>query len=68
MKFLFVKLYLSGCGAVRHGSVVASAGSSGGRAKRSGWSEMGGPIMVLIMVLLSELVGNKQVQTENKWE
>ena len=67
MKFLFVELYLSGCGAVRHGSVVASAGSSGGRAKRSGWSKMGGLIMVLIMVL-SELVGNKQVQTENKWE
>ena len=52
---------------MRHGSVVASMGSSGGRAKRSGWSKMGGPIMVLIMVL-SELVGNKQVQTENKWE
>ena len=67
MKFLFVELYLSGCSAVRHGSVVASVGSSGGRAKHSGWSKMGGPIMVLIMVL-SELVGNKQVQTENKWE
>jgi len=67
MKFLFVKLYLGRCGAVRHGSVVASVGSSGGRAKCSGWSEMGGPIMVLIMVL-SELVGNKRVQTENKWE
>jgi len=52
VEFLLADLAPSGHGAVRCGGVVASVGSSGGRAKRSGWSEMGGLIMVL-----SERVG-----------
>jgi len=52
VEFLLADSAPSGHGAVRCGGVVASVGSSGGRAKRSGWSKMGGPIMVL-----SERVG-----------